>query len=130
MSTTSSFTSKARRKNIWYVSPIFSMNISKIIFTFIYIYGIDFGILVGRKRKPFTWSAHLETATLHDFKSIVLHQYDLKSEFDKEDMSLEFTVNSIGEKYKPVSDSDFRDMLRRLVDRLVSQFTVAISTPS
>ena len=45
-------------------------------------------------------------------------------------MSLEFTVNSIGEKYKPVSDSDFHDMLWRLVDRLMSQFTVAILTPS
>src|SRR5215216_1652018 len=99
------------------------------IYLFIFI-GVDFSVLVGRKRKPFTWSANLGTATLGALKNIILQQHNLKAEFDKEDTSLEFTINSIGEKYKLVSDSDFRDMLRRMVDRHVSQFTVTISTPS
>jgi len=86
--------------------------------------------LVGRKRKPFTWSANLESATLSALKDIILQRCDLKAEFDKEETSLEFTIDGIGEKYKPVSDSDFRDLLQRMVDRHAVQFTVSISTPS
>jgi hypothetical protein len=95
----------------------------------LFLFDVEFSVLFSHKRKTFPWAANLETATMTTLKTIIVNQYDLKAEFDKEDVSLEFT-DSNGGKYKPTFDSDFRDMLREMANKHVTLLTVAASTPS
>jgi hypothetical protein len=94
------------------------------------IIGIVFKFFVGRKRIPLSRPINLDTVTQDELKNELFADYNFGMEFNIEDASLEFVIYDTKEKFIPMNDITFREMLRTMAGKNMFRLSVQVSTPS